>query len=418
MAHTIDELRERQALPLELKIRLTESRIRGWVNEYGEDGVYISFSGGKDSTVLMDIIRNRMGYKNIPAVFVNVPTQFPELKQFAMTWDNVTIINPKISFMQVCEQYGFPLISKETAECVAGARKYLKCYKEEVESSQKEKKKNLPYHYFYEIVTGTGKYQVRENTPNGESVIDNIDFEDLVSKMHENKYKKNGSVARLANILGMNTRDNNYTAKEEISKDNKSKYSQEKWKFFLDAPFEINSKCCNVMKKDPAHQYSKETGRHPITAEMADESRLRTQQWLKNGCNGFQMKSPKSTPMSFWTENDVLKYIHDNNLPICSVYGDVVIDYDTMGHLEGQMTFDEFDQDIKYRTTGCNRTGCCLCAFGAHLESQEDARFLMLKETHPKMYNLLDIIKNNGITYREAIEWTNEHLRDSQKIPL
>ena len=409
MSHTIDELREKQALPLDVKIQLTIARVRAWVNEYGEDGCYISFSGGKDSTVLMDIIRNRMGY-NIPAMFVNVPTQFPELKTFALTWDNVDVVNPKMSFMQVCENYGFPLISKETADCVQGARKYLKNISSQVESSQTDRQ---AYHYFYDKLTGQGKYQKTEITPNVE-----IGGAELVELMHKDKYKKNGSVARLANLLGMNTRDNNYQIKANIPNADKSKYTQEKWKFFLEADFEISGRCCNVMKKEPAHQYSKRTGRKPITAQMADESRLRTQQWLKNGCNGFDMKLPVSNPMSFWTEQDVLKYIYVNKLPICPVYGEVIIDYDAMGELEGQMTFDCFGQDVKYKTTGCNRTGCCLCAFGSHLESKEDARFLMLKETHPKMYNLLDIIQNNGITYREAIEWTNEHLRDSQKIPL
>lgn len=408
--HTIDELREKQALPLEVKISLTMARVRAWVHEYGENGCYISFSGGKDSTVLMDIVRNRMGY-NVPAMFVNVPTQFPELKQFAMTWDNVDIVNPKISFMQVCEKYGFPLISKETADCVKGARKYLHNLESEAETEQGEGQ----YHYFYEKLTGTGDYEKKEKTTD---ILDNIDGEDLAELMHKDKYKKNGSVARLANLLGMNTQDNNYQAKDNISKADKSKYTQEKWKFFLDADFEISGRCCSVMKKEPSHQYAKQTGRHPMTAEMADESRLRTQQWLKNGCNGFDMKEPKSTPMSFWTEQDVLAYIYKYKIPICSVYGDVIIDYDAMGELDGQLVFDDFSQDIKYKTTGCNRTGCCLCSFGAHLEDKEDARFLMLKETHPKMYNLLDIIKNNGITYREAIEWTNEHLKDSQKIPL
>lgn len=52
--HTMAELKQLQALPLNLKIALTCSRIRAWVNEYGEDGVYVAFSGGKDSTVLMD----------------------------------------------------------------------------------------------------------------------------------------------------------------------------------------------------------------------------------------------------------------------------------------------------------------------------------------------------------------------------
>ena len=160
------------------------------------------------------------------------------------------------------------------------------------------------------------------------------------------------------------------------------------------------------MKKQPAHQYAKQTGRKPITAQMADESRLRTQKWLQNGCNGFDLRLPTSNPMAFWTEQDILQYIKTRNLPICSVYGDIVIDYDKMGELDGQsFLFETGNEPLK--TTGCKRTGCMLCGFGCHMK--DDTRFLDLKETHPKMYNLLDVVKNNGITFREAIEWTNEH---------
>ena len=49
--HTMAELKQWQALPLSVKILMTKERIRNWVNEFGEDGVYVSFSGGKDSTV-------------------------------------------------------------------------------------------------------------------------------------------------------------------------------------------------------------------------------------------------------------------------------------------------------------------------------------------------------------------------------
>lgn len=154
---TIDELTRLQALPLEQKVVMTQQRIMQWVARYGEEGVYISFSGGKDSTVLLDIVRNVCGYKKIPAVFVNVPTQYPELKTFAETFENVEIIAPRISFVQVCEQYGFPLISKEVSECVSGARKYLTSILIE-RNAATDRQTDRPYRYWYERVTGTGQY--------------------------------------------------------------------------------------------------------------------------------------------------------------------------------------------------------------------------------------------------------------------
>ena len=214
---------------------------------------------------------------------------------------------------------------------------------------------------------------------------------------------------RTALLLGMLSKDNKKMA--NIPSSDRSAYSQERYKFFLEAPFEISNKCCNVMKKNPMHRYYRQTGRKPILATMASESRLRTQAWLKNGCNGFDLTIPTSTPMSFWTEQDVLLYIKENNLPICSVYGDVVIDYSAMGQCENQMSFADygiFDNERPLlKTTGCARTGCVLCAFGAHLE--KDSRFLMLKDTHPRLHNLLYVLKNNGVTYAEAIDWVNEH---------
>ena len=174
----------------------------------------------------------------------------------------------------------------------------------------------------------------------------------------------------------------------------KSAFSQEKYKFFLDADFEIDNRCCRVMKKDPIHRYDKETGRHGITAQMASESRLRTQKWLENGCNAFDLKNPISNPMSFWTEQDVLLYIYLNKTPIASVYGEVVIDYEAMGQLDGQMSLFEYDQmelglfekeRLILKTTGCSRTGCIFCGFGCHLEKGEN-RWERLKRTHPGHY--------------------------------
>ena len=186
--HTMTDLYQMQSLPLELKVRMTETRIKAWVNEFGEDGVYISFSGGKDSTVLLDIVRNEMGYKNIPAVFVDVPTQYPELKEFVKTFENVEIIKPKISFVQVCEKYGFPLVSKEVSESVEGARKYLTQIRNEIGCVQTDRQtdRQHKYSYFCERVTGTGKYSKFSDTPS----IDEMAIKQGSRGGYDNKYRK------------------------------------------------------------------------------------------------------------------------------------------------------------------------------------------------------------------------------------
>ena len=383
----MQELYQWQALPLNIKVRMTAERIRNWVNEFGEDGVYLSFSSGKDSTVLGHIIREVCGYKNIPFVFVDVPTQYPELKEFAKTFDNLVILKPKISFAQVCEKYGFPMISKEVSNCVSDARKYVKYL-------DSQKSKNT-------ILTD------RQTIPYACYMADLLGIDRRINKQNE-QYKSlqmgvipSGSEYRLRRLNGELT----------DSKGNYSQFNQEKYKFFLDAPFEISDLCCDIMKKKPAHDYEKKTGRKPIIATMASESVMRTQKWLQDGCNAFNVKRPHSNPMSFWTEQDVLLYIKENNLPICSVYGEVVTDYEAMGQCENQMSFADFGIFDKERpllkTTGCQRTGCVLCGSGCHLE--KESRFLRLKETHPKFHNLLYILKNNGVTYAEAIDWVNEH---------
>lgn len=378
--HTMNDLYQMQSLPLSAKIRMTARRINEWVNEFGEDGVYLSFSGGKDSTVLGHIIREVCGYKNIPFVFVDVPTQYPELKEFTQTFDNLVILKPKISFAQVCEQYGFPMISKVVSNCVSGARKYVKYL-----DSQKSNNAILTDRQFHML-----------------AMSDPLGIERRINK--KNEQHKNLQIGVIPSGSEYRLRRLNGELKD--SKGNYSQFNQEKYKFFLDAPFEISDLCCDIMKKKPVHDYEKKTGRKPIIATMASESVIRTQKWLQDGCNAFNVTKPHSNPMSFWTEQDVLLYIKENNLPICSVYGEVVTDYEAVGQCENQMSFADFGIFDKERpllkTTGCQRTGCVLCGFGCHLE--KESRFLRLKETHPKFHNLLYILKNNGVTYAEAID--------------
>ena len=398
--HELWELQSMQAAPLSVKVSLTKSRIREWVKRFGEDGVYVSFSGGKDSTVLLHLVREE--YPNVPAVFVDVPTQYPELREFAKTFDNVEIVKPKLTFMQVCEKYGFPLISKEVAECVAGARKYLTSIMDETEAAtdrQTDRQTDSKSH----MLTGT----------NGCSVSASIESQESLLEMAKSILNSTGQYAftqRIARIMGVYQKDWGKKKTGSIPRtDDRSMFSCERYQFFLDAPFEISNECCHVMKKAPLEAYARKTHRVPITAQMASESRLRTQVWLRQGCNAFDAKKKISNPMAFWTEQDVLLYIYQHHIPICSVYGEVVKE----NEVEGQLDWDDlglFDLGAPaLKTTGCDRTGCMLCGFGCHMEKDGESRFQRLKETHPGMYKMLDVVTNSGVTFRQAIDWTNEY---------
>ena len=116
------ELKLLQNYPLDLKIEKTKLRIREWYEHYNGE-VYISFSGGKDSTVLLDIVRNM--YPDVEAVFSNTGLEFPEIVKFVKTFDNVTIIKPEKTFKRVIEEKGYPVISKSVSNCVRLARKNI-----------------------------------------------------------------------------------------------------------------------------------------------------------------------------------------------------------------------------------------------------------------------------------------------------
>lgn len=334
--HTREELLQMQSLPLNVKIRMTEYRIREWIDEYGEDGVYVSFSGGKDSTVLLDIVRNRLGYTDVPAVFVDTGLEYPEIREFVKSFCNVVWLKPQMQFKKVIETYGYPFISKEVSNVVHEIQHRI--------SNGKQ-----PPTYRVQKLEGT-----------------------LINK-------KTGEL---------------------------SAYNMPKWKFLIDSPYKISDRCCNVMKKTPVHKYSKESGRVAITAQMASESRLRTQKWIQNGCNAFDSKNPISNPMSFWTEQDILLYIKTYNLPICSVYGEIVyLDDDGMEYGEAL-----FLDSMKLKTTGCNRTGCMFCGYGCHLENEGEGRFERMKVTHPKQYEwIMKPWAEGGLGYKEVIDWLNEN---------
>mgnify|MGYP001754173266 FL=1 len=147
-----------------------------------------------------------------------------------------------------------------------------------------------------------------------------------------------------------------------------------KWRFLIEAPFEISGKCCDLLKKGPLKEYEKQTGRKPFIGVTQDEGFRREHQYAKTGCNVYDGSTIKSQPLGFWTRQDILRYIIENDVEICSVYGNII-----SSRAPGTDTLP------CYCTTGEQRTGCMYCAMGAHLETGEN-RFQRLAVTHPRCY--------------------------------
>lgn len=130
--HMPYDLAQMQSLPLEGKIIMTQQRIRQWY-EHWDGQVYVSFSGGKDSTVLKHIVDGM--YSDVPSVFVNTGLEYPEIQQFvrdikAGKYDcfnsDVEILRPEMRFDEVVKTYGYPVISKRVGQVLETVQKGIK----------------------------------------------------------------------------------------------------------------------------------------------------------------------------------------------------------------------------------------------------------------------------------------------------
>lgn len=109
-----------QALSLDDKILYTQVKIKEFYLAM-KGNVYVSFSGGKDSTVLLHLVRSI--YPDIPAVFVDTGLEYPEIRNHVKTVDNVTWLKPEMSFKKVIEEYGYPCIGKVAAHWISLAQR-------------------------------------------------------------------------------------------------------------------------------------------------------------------------------------------------------------------------------------------------------------------------------------------------------
>ncbi len=286
----MQELQRLQALPLEEKIAITNTKIKCWYESFNGN-VAVSFSGGKDSSVLLHLVRQI--YPEVPAVFCNTGLEYPEVVRHVKDTPNVVIMRPKMPFNQVLEKYGYPLVSKKVARGISILRH----------------------------PTGANQNIYR------------------LYDQGINRFGEKVSGFKVSN----------------------------RWRFLIDAPFECSDKCCGAMKKEPMQRYQREHGRNQYVGTMAQDSKAREKVYLQHGCNGYDLKDPKSTPMGFWTEQDVLKALLAYNIPFPSVYGEI--------RSKGSGLY----------CTGVKRTGCVFCMFALHMEPSP-GRFQKLYHSHPQLY--------------------------------
>lgn len=276
MSSKQEQLKQLQCLPLQSKIIASERRIKEWYEHYDGD-VTVSFSGGKDSTVLLHLVRQL--YPEVKAIFVNTGLEYPEIVDFVRTIPNVIELRPKKDFLSVVKRYGYPVVSKRMAQYIGN-----------VQTAK-------------DLNTATAVLRLTGVTIGGK--------ESPMSKISD------------------------------------------KWiKLALQKDIKISDQCCKYLKKDALDSIPS----HPYVGTMASDSAKREQSWYQYGCNAFDIKSPRSAPISFWNEEDIWNYLTDNNIPYCKIY------------------------DMGY-----SRTGCSFCLFGLHLEKRPN-RFERMAITHPQLF--------------------------------
>ncbi len=325
-------------MPFEQKVYWAKTKIREFFEECEKHNklqpkslineITVSFSGGKDSTVLLDLVSKV--HKEIKSKFYIVPAYameitFPSTLKFIKDVvddyrkDNKYIkepllIHPKMPWNNILETKGYPIFSKQISVLINRVKK--------------SKTKNCLTQWFFGInedITSTARYKL--------------------------------SKERLF-LLDDHMINNWPELKEKELVDYFKKYNE---------PYFFSEKCCDYVKGGLKHD-----NRPSFIGVMADESEMRKKSWIQHGCNIFSSKNKKSRPLSLWKASDIWRYIKENNLPTNPAYG-----YDKNKPLEEQ----------KYNFS---RLGCTSCPFGSAIEERKILSLIKTKKYDENNIELLN----------------------------
>jgi 3'-phosphoadenosine 5'-phosphosulfate sulfotransferase (PAPS reductase)/FAD synthetase len=260
--------------------------------------------------------------KSMPMVFFDTGVEFPEIiargKEFG---DRVTWFKPKHSFVWAIKNKGFPLISKNQSE-----------YIDRFRQAQKAR--------WRAIVIFLLTYRRI-----------NIDASMMILTFIMQK-----TTQVRGRLFGYEDKDNNKLSTGKIS--NKYHY------YAMHGTRRVSNECCNVLKKNPAKRYYKETGNLAFIGTKAADSDGRKRFFMKTNCFNEDASPPQAYPIHFWTENDVNRFIKERKIRLAAVY------------------------DMKF-----DGSGCVGCGFGIAQEKKNACdkmnRFERMKTTHPRQYGII-----------------------------
>lgn len=128
----------------ELLLQDRIEKIQQVISKYGEENFYLSFSGGKDSTVLSALLDMALPGNKIPRVYANTGIELNMIRDFVFnmqkTDKRVVVIKPSTPIKQMLEEEGYPFKSKHHSEM-------LKIYQRNPNAKSLIKYKNREYNF-------------------------------------------------------------------------------------------------------------------------------------------------------------------------------------------------------------------------------------------------------------------------------
>lgn len=372
----------------------TESEVRQmWKRSYGEQlgiiqakcieaivrtegNLVISFSGGKDSAVLLFLMAEMWSItyqdKVLEVMFANTTNEFacmPGYVKFYCAWIeqrfnikiHLTGVHGDKSYFQITDEVGLPFVSKKVSRMVRDCKRIL----HDLGLTYEDIKDILPQHYT------------------------------------EQHYDEMLTSAEQLRELGVShTVILNLTKITSDNKISQQRFLPVQYRPLIDAPFDLSEECCKFLKKDPIKYASKEIGQMlPVVGEMACDSKDRMNAYRQTGCNMFDGSRPKSKPLGAATEQTILRFIYEEKIPCSPVYGECVYDEET----------------DTYKFTGEQRTGCKLCGFGLKFDPE---RYVRLQKLEPNVVTFAFTDRDRGgLGYMEVCTFLNEHCDMNIAIP-